>query len=80
MYCVYLIKSLRENWVYVGSTGNLDKRVTQHNKGKVTSTKFRTPYKLIYFEEYPTAKEAREREKELKLSRSKKEDILKKLV
>ncbi len=76
---VYFIKSSKDSSVYVGSTENLKKRIQEHNRGKVFSTKGRRPYSLIYFEEYSSISESRKREKELKESRSKKENILKEI-
>lgn len=77
---VYFIKSKVTKWVYVGSTSNLPKRLKQHNLGEVRSTKHRAPYEVIYTEIFEDIKEARQREKELKTNRSKKDDILKKLI
>ncbi|MBI2100338.1 MAG: GIY-YIG nuclease family protein [Candidatus Vogelbacteria bacterium] len=76
MAYVYLIKSLSANWVYVGSTSNLEQRLRQHNGGEVRSTKYRAPYKLIHSEEYGTLREARAREKQIKSVRRIKEQIL----
>ncbi len=76
MAFVYLLKSLKEDWVYVGSTNNLVKRLEQHNRGEARSTKFRAPYKLIYFEEFDKISSARAREKEIKTSRFQKLKIL----
>ena len=80
MAFVYFIKSIGSNWVYIGSTEDLEKRLKTHSNGNVRSTKSRRPYNLIYSEEYPTISSARQREKELKKSRSKKDDILKKIL
>jgi putative endonuclease len=77
MHYVYLLKSLKHDWVYVGSTSDLIKRLKEHNKGEVRSTKNRIPYKLAYYEAYENIQYARDREKEIKRNRSKKEDILK---
>ncbi len=64
---VYILKScLDNNWHYVGSCTNINKRFEQHNKGRVISTKSRQPLKLIYFEYYQTVGEARKREYFLK--------------
>jgi len=54
------------NWVYVGSTNNLHRRLTEHKKGKVLATKGFRPLKLIYQEEYPNISLARKREYFLK--------------
>lgn len=80
MHYVYLLKSLKHNWVYVGSTSDLIKRFKEHNNGEVRSTKNRIPYKLIYYEAYCNIDQARDREKEVKENRSKKEDILKRFL
>ena len=63
MYFVYILQSLRDNKTYVGYTNNLDERLKRHNTGLIPSTKHRIPLKLIYSEQFETAKEAKEREK-----------------
>jgi len=60
---VYILFSLKDNRTYIGSTNNLEKRISEHNAGKVFSTKNRIPMKLIYNEEYEILKEARIKEK-----------------
>lgn len=80
MAYVYFLRSLKDpNWVYVGSTGDLEQRLTNHNHGEVRSTKSRLPYEIVYKEEYASISEARKREKEIKSSRSKKTGILESL-
>jgi len=69
MYYVYVLKSLKDNQLYVGFTDNLKRRLEEHNKGKNLSTKSRRPFKLIYFEALPTLEEAVEREKFYKSGR-----------
>ncbi len=67
MWFVYFLKTDRkENWYYVGSTNNLERRLDEHNAGEVTSTKAYMPYTIIYIEEFKTEPEAREREKYFK--------------
>ena len=51
---------------YIGLTNNLDKRILEHNNGKVTATKNRRPFVLIYFENFENKFEAAKREKFLK--------------
>ncbi len=55
--------------LYVGQTDNLERRLHQHNSGKVFSTKPYLPYRLIYFEEVKNRRSAMMREKELKTSK-----------
>ena len=76
MYFVYYLKSDKNNDLYIGSTENVNKRLGQHNKGRVKSTKPYHPWKLLGYEEYPTRNEAMMREKFLKSHQQK--EILKK--
>ncbi len=62
MYCVYILKSLKDANLYVGTTDNLERRLKEHNNGKSKSTKLRRPFKLVRKEEYKTLSEARKRE------------------
>ncbi len=66
-FFMYILKSLKDNRLYIGSTSNLKKRFKEHNSGLVTSTKLRRPLKLVYFEGYASEEEARHREHNLKL-------------
>jgi len=66
MYIVYAIKSLSRNYIYVGFSSNLGKRLKRHNKGQNKTTKPYAPFKLIYTEMAPTRAQARKREKYLK--------------
>jgi putative endonuclease len=67
MFYVYLLKSNKDNDLYTGFTNDLKRRIEEHNKGLVTSTKGRKPFELIYFECYKSEKDARHRENSLKL-------------
>ena len=59
---VYAIRSLTHNYIYVGQTNNLDRRLSNHNNGFNRSTKAYAPFELIYSEEHDTREKARERE------------------
>ena len=80
MYYVYIIKSKKENWTYIGSCSDLKKRFFEHNNGKVKSTKFRKPYSLIYYEAYINKTITLKRELELKNNSSKKEELYKRIL
>ena len=67
MYYVYILKSKKDNNLYMGSTNDLERRIIEHNKGLVFSTKPRIPFELVYYEAYKSETNAREREKCLKL-------------
>lgn len=67
MFYVYIMLSMKDERLYVGSTDNLKKRILEHNSGKVRSTKSRIPFKLVYYEAYSAEYDARNRESMLKL-------------
>jgi putative endonuclease len=58
--------SKRDKKLYVGQTKDLKKRIVEHNKGKVNSTKNRRPLVLIHKESFTTRYDAMRREKFLK--------------
>jgi len=63
MFYAYVLKSQSAGSHYYGSTENLDRRLQEHNSGKMKYTKGRRPWILHYFEEYETRSEAVKREK-----------------
>lgn len=62
MFCVYILKSLKDGKLYIGCTSNIQERFRSHNLGRNKSTKWRRPLKLIYSELYASLPEARKRE------------------
>jgi putative endonuclease len=50
MYYVYVIQSKKDKQFYTGFTRDLENRIREHNKGRVSSTKERGPFELIYYE------------------------------
>ena len=60
---VYLLVSLKDYKTYIGSTDNLERRISQHFNGLVSSTRNRLPLKLIYYEEFSSIDEACKKEK-----------------
>ena len=68
MFYVYILKSERDGKLYYGFTSDLKARVKEHNDGKVKSTKYRIPLKLIYYEAYTDQEIAASREKQIKNS------------
>ncbi len=73
MYFIYVLKSLKDNNLYIGCTSNLKKRLIAHNTSKVSSTKFRRPLKLIFKEEYTDRYETFNKEKYYKTVKGKRE-------
>ncbi len=67
MHYVYILASRRGEWNYIGSTNDLQRRLKEHNAGKVTSTAPHTPFRLVYYEAYAAEEDARHREHNLKL-------------
>jgi putative endonuclease len=61
-----VLQSKKDNCFYIGCTNDLKKRLLLHNAKKVTSTKKRTPFSLVYYEAYINSKDAYIREKYLK--------------
>ena len=65
-FYVYVLESLKDGERYIGCTSNLKKRLEEHKKGLSFSTKFRLPFKLIYFEGCLNQEDAKRREDYLK--------------
>jgi len=66
MFYVYVLKSRLDTNLYVGSTDDLRRRLSEHNAGRVRSTKARAPFQLRYYEAYTDEDDARRRERSLK--------------
>ena len=49
MYYFYILRSLKNEKLYLGSTPNLKERVRSHNAGENKATKPNIPYELIYY-------------------------------
>ena len=67
MSCNLYILENNKGKHYVGIT-KLDptRRLLRHNRGEVYSTKFGTPWHIVYFQKYKDYKEARQKEKQIK--------------
>lgn len=70
MAYTYILKTATD--YYVGSTNNLEQRLSAHNTGKVTSTKYKLPIQLVFKEHYTTRAEAQKKEYKIKKWKSKK--------
>jgi putative endonuclease len=66
VHYVYILKSIKDNNIYTGYSSSLKLRVKEHLDGKVASTRYRRPLKLVYYEAYLSEDDARAREKYLK--------------
>ena len=67
MFFVYVLKSKKDKNLYIGYTNDLKRRFEEHNQGKSKSTKSRVPFVLLYYEAYSSERDAKKREKNLKL-------------
>ena len=82
MFFVYILECSDKS-LYAGCTNNLEKRLVQHNnlKSGAHYTKIRRPVTLKYSETFPTLKEARQRENEIKRwTRKEKLELIKKRI
>jgi len=66
MFYVYILKSQKDDKLYIGFTNDLKRRFSEHNKGQSFATKNRKPFTLIYYEAYHSSRDARIREVKLK--------------
>ncbi len=78
MYFVYILYSNSLSNYYIGHCQSLSKRLGQHNKGKVRSTKRGVPWQIVYTEIFTTRLQASMREKQIKSYKS--GEAFKKLV
>ena len=65
MYYVYVIQNDKGTW-YTGSTGDLRKRLREHNTGRSTWTKGKGAWEVIYYEACLNEQDAKRREYYLK--------------
>jgi putative endonuclease len=63
MHYVYILRSLKDKKLYIGRTRRLNERFAEHQRGETYSTKFRRPFKIIYYEAYLAEEDAKKREK-----------------
>jgi putative endonuclease len=66
MYFVYAISSTVRNYIYVGLTNDLGRRIAEHNAGKERTTRTYRPFVTLHTEKLPDRIAARQREKYLK--------------
>jgi len=78
-YCVYAIKSAVTDRIYIGQSNCLERRLREHNYGRVKSTKFETPWDLFALEYVEHQARARWLERRLKKSKGMRSKWLKKM-
>ena len=67
---VYILQSEKNKRYYVGVTNNVERRIGEHNLGKVKSTAPYKPWSLKRKEEYPDINTAYKRERFIKAKHS----------
>ena len=70
MYKVYILKSKCAERFYIGHTNNIEKRLSEHNRSKVKSTKAFVPWEIVYTENFATKSDAFRREMQIKSYKS----------
>ncbi len=70
MYNIYIIQSEKNNSYYIGQTNDLERRIDEHNRGKDKYTRNKTPWKLVYKENFENRNEAIKRESGIKKKKS----------
>ena len=69
---VYILKSKKFDFIYIGSTDNLIRRFKEHNSKLAIATKHYVPLELIHYEAYKNKKDGKRRELYLKTNKGRK--------
>ena len=78
MQGVYILQGIKNLKYYIGSTDNLERRLKEHFKGLVHTTKRFLPVKLVFFQQYDDIKVARRIE--YKIKKLKRKDIIERII
>ena len=65
-YSAYILQSGTTGKYYIGYSAIVHKRLKEHNRGRVRSTKAGIPWMLVYTEKYPSRQAAYRREMQIK--------------
>lgn len=78
MWYVYILKSIKNGSLYIGSTNNLERRFWEHNNSikKNSFTYKNRPYILMLSEKFLTKIQSAQREKYLKTGKGREELII----
>jgi predicted GIY-YIG superfamily endonuclease len=66
MFFVYIIQSLSDDSFYIGVTGDIEKRLSEHNDGSAKYSSAHRPYRLISYTAFTDKQKALAFEKYLK--------------
>ncbi len=70
-FYTYVLQSESSGTLYIGSTNNLEARITRHNRDLNTYTKGKGPWNLLFNSKFSTRSEAVQLERFLKSKKSK---------
>ena len=65
-YYVYILRSTKTGKHYSGSTGDVQRRIKEHNRGATKSLRKHLPLEIVKLEEYATKALAATRERQIK--------------
>lgn len=71
MFYVYVLQSLKDKKLYIDYTTDLRNRLGEHNYGECNSTKYRRPFRLIFYEAYLNKEDVLRRERYFKTNKGK---------
>ena len=74
IWCTYILRCA-DGELYYGIARDLRRRLREHYDGRVRSTKPRRPMRLVWYEEFDTAAQARRRERSFKNGRTRQKTI-----
>jgi putative endonuclease len=63
MYYVYILLNQAKTRTYTGVSDDVNKRLEEHNAGRVGSSRPYRPYKIVHTESFATLSQARQKEK-----------------
>lgn len=66
---VYILRCINSRY-YIGSTNNLERRLNDHQQGKVKATRYIRPIALVFFQHCESLTGARKLEYQLKSKKS----------
>ncbi len=70
MFYTYVLQSEKSGRYYIGHTSNIEERLERHNTGKVTATKNKGPWIVVFYETYENKAAANSRELYIKAMKS----------
>jgi putative endonuclease len=75
---VYILQSAKNGRFYIGSTGDVNRRLIEHNWGQVKATRNKGPWELKLVQSYRSLKEARR--VEYRVKKLKRRDYLERMI